>query len=41
MVNEIFENNGFTELEELGDLPEDTSKVFFVLKKKSTAAVFP
>lgn len=39
-VNEIFKNDGFTELDELGDLPEDTSKVFFVLKKKSTAAIY-
>ena len=39
-VNEIFDDEGFVQLTELGDLPEDTSKVFFILKKKSTAAVY-
>lgn len=39
-IKEIYENNGFEELAELGELPEDTSIVFFVLKKKATRAVY-
>ena len=30
----------YIELTDLGELPEDTSKVFFVLKKKSTRAIY-
>jgi len=39
-AKEIFEREGYEELTELGDLPEDTSNVFFILKKKKTRAVF-
>ena len=39
-IKTIFDDTGFTELTELGELPEDTANVFFVLKKKSTAAVY-
>ncbi len=33
-AREIFEDDGYEELRDLGDLPEDTSNVFFILKKK-------
>lgn len=36
----IFEDIDFEEILNLGDLPEDTSKVFFVLKKKETRAIY-
>lgn len=36
----ILEDSDYVELEDLGDLPEDTSSVFFVLKKKATHAVY-
>ena len=39
-VNEIFDDEGYEELPGLGDLPEDTSDIFFILKKKQTRAVF-
>lgn len=39
-VKEIFDLDGYEEMEDIGDLPEDTSNVFFVLKKKTTRAVF-
>ena len=39
-IGEIFDDDGFEELTELGDLPEDTSNIFFILKKKKTRAVF-
>ena len=39
-AKDIFEPEGFVEMTELGDLPEDTSNIFFVLKKKQTRAVF-
>ncbi len=39
-AKEIFEDDGYEELTNLGDLPEDTSNVFFILKKKKTRAVF-
>ena len=39
-AKEIFEDNGYEELTDLGVLPEDTSNVFFILKKKKTRAVF-
>ena len=39
-VKEIFDREGYEEMQDLGDLPEDTSKVFFILKKKQTRAVF-
>lgn len=37
---EIFDSEGYEEMNNLGDLPEDTSNIFFVLKKKQTRAVF-
>ena len=39
-VKEIYADDGFEEIEDLGELPEDTSVVFFVLKKKATRAVY-
>ena len=39
-VKEIFDREGYEEMKDLGDLPEDTSNVFFILKKKQTRAVF-
>lgn len=39
-VKEIYDSEGFDEITDLGELPEDTSIVFFVLKKKTTRAVY-
>lgn len=39
-IKEIYAENGFEEITGLGELPEDTSIVFFVLKKKVTRAVY-
>lgn len=39
-VKEIYEDIDYEELKELGELPEDTSKVFFILKKRSARAVY-
>jgi hypothetical protein len=39
-VKTIYEHEGFDELDLLGVLPEDTAKIFFVLKKKLTRAVY-
>ena len=39
-VKSIFELDDFMEFDNLGELPEDTSMVFFVLKKKSTRAIY-
>ena len=39
-VKEIYADKGFEEIIGLGELPEDTSIVFFVLKKKATRAVY-
>ena len=39
-VNKIFEDVSFKELSNLGELPEDTSIIFFVLKKKTPYAVY-
>lgn len=36
----IFDNDGFKEVENIGMLPEDTSIVFFILKKKQTKAIY-
>ena len=36
----ILSMDDYIELTDLGELPEDTSKVFFVLKKKSTRAIY-
>ena len=37
---EIYFDEGFEEITDLGELPEDTSIIFFVLKKKVTRAVY-
>lgn len=39
-VDDIFEKSSYEEMTDLGDLPEDTSNVFFILKRKQTRAVF-
>ena len=39
-VKDIYSDDGFEEIGDLGELPEDTSIVFFVLKKKATRAVY-
>ena len=39
-VKDIYSDEGFEEITGLGELPEDTSVVFFVLKKKATRAVY-
>ena len=39
-VKKIYDPDSFTELIDLGDLPEDTSNIFFVLKKKQTRAIY-
>ena len=39
-LKELYDGDSYVELTDLGDLPEDTSNVFFVLKKKRTRAIF-
>ncbi|MBQ7474480.1 MAG: ATP-binding protein [Clostridia bacterium] len=39
-VKKLYDRNTFTEMKDFGSLPEDTSKVFFILKKKQTRALF-
>ncbi|MBQ7991673.1 MAG: ATP-binding protein [Solobacterium sp.] len=39
-VKEIFERKGYEEMVNPGDLPEDISNIFFILKKRRTRAVF-
>ncbi len=39
-IKTIWSMKDFTEMEEFGELPEDTSKVFFILKKKQTRAIY-
>lgn len=39
-IKELYSETGYEELTDLGDLPEDTSKVFFVLKKRTARAVY-
>ena len=39
-IKDIYECGGFEEINGLGELPEDTSIVFFILRKKSTRAVY-
>lgn len=39
-IKSIYRDDGFVELQSLGELPEDTANVFFVLKKKQTRAVY-
>lgn len=38
-IKEIYNEKGFSEVIVSGELPEDTSDIFFVLKKKATRAV--
>lgn len=39
-VRDIYDNKGFTDVNINGELPEDTSILFFVLKKKKTRAIY-
>lgn len=39
-LNSIYADEGYSELEDLGALPEDTAIVFFVLGKKATRALY-
>lgn len=39
-VKSIYSDEGFKEIADFGELPEDTSIVFFVLKRKSTRAIY-
>lgn len=39
-VKEIYADNSFEDVEIAGELPEDTSKIFFILKKKATRAIY-
>lgn len=39
-AKEIYDRDSFTEMKDYGELPEDTSNVFFVLKKKKTRAIY-
>ena len=39
-VKEIYSDEGFKEVCDFGELPEDTSIVFFILKKKTTRALY-
>ena len=39
-AREIYDKTSFTDLRDIGDLPEDTSNIFFVLKKKQTRAIY-
>lgn len=39
-VNKIYDDDTYTEFELNGELPEDTSAVFFVLKKRKTQAIY-
>ena len=39
-VKYIYDRDSFSELNDIGDLPEDTSNIFFVLKKKQTRAIY-
>jgi len=39
-LRDIYDRASFVELTDLGDLPEDTSNIFFVLKKKQTRAIY-
>ncbi len=39
-AKDIYDRRDYEEMTDLGDLPEDTSNLFFILKKKKTRAVF-
>ncbi|MBP3806182.1 MAG: ATP-binding protein [Oribacterium sp.] len=39
-AKDIYNDSGFTEVKITGELPEDTSILFFILKKKETRAIY-
>lgn len=39
-IKEIYSDEGFLKVDVLGELPEDTSDIFFILKKKQTRAIY-
>ena len=39
-LKEIYDDSGFTDVKITGELPEDTSILFFILKKKETRAIY-
>ena len=39
-IKDIFNEDGFSDVKAVGELPEDTSSIFFVLKKKTTRAIY-
>ncbi len=39
-INNIYDTDGFIEMKDFGELPEDTSILFFVLKKKESKALY-
>lgn len=39
-VRGVYDRDSFVEITDAGDLPEDTSNIFFVLKKKQTRAIY-
>lgn len=39
-INNLYKDSDFKEIQNLGELPEDTSSVFFILKKKKNHAVY-
>lgn len=39
-LKEIYDDSGFTDIKITGELPEDTSILFFILKKKETRAIY-
>lgn len=39
-AKEIYEDKGFSDVKITGELPDDTSDIFFILKKKNTRALY-
>jgi len=39
-LKSIYDNEGFSQVKTKGELPEDTSDLFFILKKKKTRAIY-
>lgn len=39
-IKSIYDEDGFADVKISGELPEDTSSIFFVLKKKATRAIY-
>ncbi|MDO5423374.1 MAG: AAA family ATPase [Eubacteriales bacterium] len=39
-IKNIYSEEGFSEVKVSGELPEDTSNIFFILKKKQTRAIY-